>query len=393
MKNPFFAGLAALAMTLASTQLHAADKTQPDYSPANSDRASAIFAGGCFWCVESDFEKAPGVVNVISGYTGGRTKSPNYQNYSSGGHREAVFVMYDTTKITYAGLVEWLIKHIDPTDRRGSFKDRGLQYSPAIYYETEEQKEVAQQVMDKINDFDIYRGKVAVALEQREQFWPAEEYHQDYHSKNGIKYNYYRYMSGRDAFVQRHWGANAARLQLASSFPEANQSGIQEGPAASTGEDEKVEPEKPWLKFQKPKPLELKRMLTAIQYKVTQNDGTETAFRNDFWDNKKPGIYVDVVSGEPLFSSADKFKSGTGWPSFVKPIDGRFVTYHDDSSFFYTRTEVRSRIADSHLGHVFNDGPAERGGKRYCMNSAAMKFIPKEKMKEEGYGDFLKLVE
>ncbi len=353
--------------------------------PAVSEnRASAVFAGGCFWCVETDFEKLPGVVDVISGYTGGRSQNPTYETYKSGGHREAVFVMYDPTQVTYAGLVEWLIKHIDPTDRGGSFNDRGLQYSPAIYYESSAEKAEAERVIEAIEEMKIYRGRIGVALEPREAFWPAEEYHQNYHAKNGVKYAFFRAQSGRDAFVQSHWGQRAHLLEVPGGVPVA---------VAQATQDEAQAKKKSWDDFRKPTPVELRKKLSNIQFKVTQQEGTEPAFRNEYWDNKQAGIYVDIVSGEPLFSSSDKFESGTGWPSFVKPLDPKYIIYKQDRGFFVTRIEVRSRVGDSHLGHVFDDGPPARGGKRYCMNSAAMRFIPKEDMEREGYGEFLSDVE
>ncbi|MCA9133844.1 MAG: peptide-methionine (R)-S-oxide reductase MsrB, partial [Planctomycetales bacterium] len=298
-------------------------------------------------------------------------------------HREVVFVLYDPREITYAGLVEFLIKHIDPTNRRGQFNDPGVQYSPAIYYANAEEKDDAQRVLQAIEEQRIFRGKLSVAIEPRVAFWPAEDYHQDYHQKNPVKYKFFRLASGRDAFVQRHWGLRASRLELPGAFPE----GKREAAAISA----RAEQPAPWTNFSKPSAVELKRKLTSLQYKVTQEDGTEPAFRNAYWDNKKEGIYVDVVSGEPLFSSLAKFESGTGWPSFVEPITSHAVTYRSDWKLFYTRTEVRSRFGDSHLGHVFDDGPPERGGKRYCMNSAALRFIPKEEMEAEGYGELLKL--
>lgn len=353
--------------------------------------ASAVFAGGCFWCVETDLEKAPGVINVVSGYSGGRTKNPTYKNYASGGHREVVLVVYDPSEVTYAGLVEYLIKHIDPTNRRGQFNDRGVQYSPAVYYETEQEKEAAERVIAAIDDMRVYRGKVQVAVEERSEFWPAEEYHQDYHSKNSIKYNYFRYSSGRDAFVRKHWGHLASELQLPGAYPDADEA--TGGVATATGTAETQTNGQPWLNFRKPSELELKQKLTAIQFKVTQQDGTEPAFRNEMWDNKKSGIYVDVVSGAPLFSSAAKFDSGTGWPSFTEPLSPDAVVYKVDRGLLTVRTEVRSRYGDSHLGHVFGDGPRDRGGKRYCMNSAAMRFIPKQRMEQEGYGEYLKFVD
>lgn len=374
---------------------HAADVERPT-AEENSElpaRSSAIFAGGCFWCVETDMELAPGVLDVISGYSGGRSKTPTYPTYAAGGHREVVFVVYDPTQITYAGLVEYFIKHIDPLNRHGQFNDKGLQYSPAIYYATEQEQADAERVIEAIDALQIYRGKIGVAVEQRKSFWPAEEYHQDYHRKNGLKYQYFRLASGRDAFVRRHWGERAAKLELPGALPEAspNASSSLNSLADAVPAESAAAEEKPWLKFDKPSVVELRKTLTPLQYKVTQQDGTEPAYRNDLWDNKKEGIYVDVVSGAPLFSSQAKFESGTGWPSFVAPIDNDAVTYKHDRKMFYTRIEVRSRYGDSHLGHVFDDGPAAYGGKRYCMNSAAFRFIPKEQMAENGYADYLKL--
>ncbi len=348
-------------------------------------RSSVIFAGGCFWCVETDLEKAPGVIDVISGYSGGRTKEPTYDTYAAGGHREVVFVLYDPQQVNFAGLVEYFIKHIDPLNRHGQFNDKGLQYSPAIYYDNEQEKAEVERVIRAIDDMKVYRGKIGVVVEPREAFWPAEEYHQNYHQKNTVKYQYFRLASGRDAFVNQVWGVRAGKLELPGAFPET----------ATTTQSRDVEgeqgAEKPWLSFKKPSAVELRKTLTPMQFKVTQQDGTETAFRNSYWDNKKVGIYVDVVSGAPLFSSQTKFESGTGWPSFVEPIEPDAVTYKNDRKMFYTRIEVRSRYGDNHLGHVFDDGPVNRGGKRFCMNSAALRFVPKEKMHEEGYGDYLKI--
>ena len=185
-------------------------------------RASAIFAGGCFWCVESDFEKAPGVVDIISGYSGGRTKNPTYKNYASGGHREVVFIVYDPTKVTYAGLVEYLLKHVDPTDRTGSFIDKGLQYTSAIYYATPEEKAEAQRVVKAIDEMKVLRGRVNVPILPRQAFWPAEEYHQDYHDTNSTKYAGYRATCGRDQFIQKLWGPAAAQVDYPRCFPRRN---------------------------------------------------------------------------------------------------------------------------------------------------------------------------
>ena len=360
-------------------------------------RASAVFAGGCFWCTESDFERAPGVVEVISGYSGGRTKNPTYDDYASGGHREVVFVVYDPTQVSYAGLVERLIKNVDPINKIGQFEDKGRQYSPAIYYNNEDEKQAAQRVIAAINEMKVFRGKLNVALETRQAFWPAEAYHQNYHFTHSSKYQYYRLASGRDAYVLKHWGARADKIELDGGLPA--QSATAEG---ATGDRQTPTPsnsaastaaQPAWTQFHKPGEAELRRQLTKLQYSVTQHGETEPAFGNAYWHNHRAGIYVDILSGEPLFSSSAKFDSGTGWPSFVAPIGGQAaVIYQPDHEQDYPRIEVRSRYGNSHLGHVFDDGPIARGGKRYCMNSAAMKFIPKEDMAAQGYADFLPLV-
>lgn len=349
-----------------------------------TDTATAVLAGGCFWCMESDFEKCPGVLDIISGYTGGRSKNPTYKTYSTGGHREAVLIAYDPTKITFKGISEWLVKHIDPTDSQGQFVDRGKHYSPAIYFTTDEEKLAAQEVIKALDGAKLFgKKKVNVDVRRRTEFFPAEDYHQNYHNTNPQEYMQYRAGTGRDAFITKVWGLNANKLQLPGSVPE--QASSEGSPPASDAA------KRPWVTFKKPSAEDLREKLTRMQYIVTQSDGTEPAFQNEYWDNKKAGIYVDVVSGAPLFSSTDKYKSGTGWPSFVQPIEPDAVTYKVDYKMVVPRTEVRSRYGNSHLGHVFSDGPASRGGKRYCMNSASMRFIPVDRLEEEGYGQYLKL--
>ncbi|MEK7574702.1 MAG: peptide-methionine (R)-S-oxide reductase MsrB [Patescibacteria group bacterium] len=331
---------------------------------------TAILAGGCFWCVEADIEKVPGVISAVSGYSGGTSEKPDYKNYAEGGHREVVLVTYDTGKVSYENLVESVIKHSDPTDAGGSFYDRGFEYAPAVYYANEDEKMTAQDVISFIDAKKVYEKPLAVLVLPRVIFWPAEDNHQNYYKENPVRYSYYRGASGRDVFIKKHWGEKASELTHSVMAPTSS------GPID-------------WSKYQKPSEAELRRLLTKIQYEVTQEEGTEPSFKNEYNANKAEGIYVDIVSGEPLFSSRDKYDSGTGWPSFVKPITPDAVTLHVDKSFFSTRTEVRSVYADSHLGHVFDDGPADRGGKRYCMNSAALRFVLKEKMVNEGYGEFL----
>lgn len=331
---------------------------------------TAMFAGGCFWCVEADFEKLSGIAKVESGYAGGTTEHPTYEDYAQGGHREVVLVTYDPAKTTYRSLVEHIIFYSDPTDAGGSFHDRGVQYAPAIYFETEEEKGIAEAVIRAVLAEKVYEKPLAIAVLPRVPFWPAEEYHQDYAKKNPLRYRFYRSGSGRDAFIEKHiQGQASLDAALSSETPASGGDGA----------------------FVKPSKESLKQTLTPIQYEVTQEEGTEPPFKNAYDKNDEAGIYVDIVSGEPLYSSLDKYDSGTGWPSFVKPISPSAVTLREDRGFFSTRTEVRSRLADSHLGHVFDDGPEDRGGKRYCMNSAALHFIPKADLEANGYGDYVKL--
>jgi peptide methionine sulfoxide reductase msrA/msrB len=333
-----------------------------------------MFAGGCFWCVESDFEKLAGIVDVISGYAGGNADNPNYENYAESGHREVVEITYDPAVTSYQSLVEHLVFYADPTDATGSFSDRGVQYAPAIYFENDEEKKIAREVIEKVNSNKIYDKPISIEILPRTKFWPAEAYHQDYYKKNPIRYNLYRQSSGRDKFINEHKKKAAEKGFL------QNQPVYDELPENLDFKD-----------YQKPSDEALKSNLSELQYKVTQKEGTERAFNNEYADNTAEGIYVDRISGEPLFSSRDKYDSGTGWPSFVKPIDSEKVVLREDNSFFSKRIEVRSRYADSHLGHVFDDGPKDRGGKRYCLNSAALLFVPKEEMSDRGYGKLMHL--
>lgn len=358
---------ALLSLTLALPLY--AESTKPTHN-----LAVATFAGGCFWCTESDFEKMDGVIQVISGYSGGVKKNPTYKQVASGQtkHTEAIQVFYNPDVISYEGLVHRLWRVMNPVDGNGQFVDRGKQYRPAIYYHNAAQKEVIDKSINDLKKTGKYESPLATEISPFTNFYVAEDYHQDYHTKNPLRYSYYRNGSGRDKYLEGVWGENY-------KFDYSKFSG-----QASLADE-------PAKKFVKPTEHYLKTTLTPLQYKVTQEDGTERAFDNDFWNEKRAGIYVDIVSGEPLFSSTDKFKSGTGWPSFTQPIQGVSIVEKEDHSFFMKRVEVRSPLADSHLGHVFPDGPAPTG-LRYCINSASLKFIPKEEMVAQGYGDYLDLI-
>lgn len=310
----------------------------------------ATFAGGCFWCMVSPFDQLPGIERVTSGYTGGHTENPTYEEVCSNttGHVEAVQIEFDPSVMPYEKLLDMYWRQIDPTDDEGQFADKGESYRTVIFYHTEEQRRLAEESKQKLQESGRFDKPIVTEIRPASTFYAAEEYHQDYYKKNPLRYRMYRQGSGREAFLKQAWGVKKDHEAL-------------------------------------------KRKLTPMQYEVTQNNGTEPPFRNEYWDHWEEGIYVDIVSGEPLFSSLDKFDAHCGWPSFTKPLHAPAIKEELDLSHGMVRTEVRSKEGDSHLGHVFEDGPQDKGGLRYCINSAAIRFIPKADLEKEGYGEYLRL--
>ena len=312
----------------------------------------ATFAGGCFWCMFKPFSNYDGVEKIIAGYTGGIAENPTYEEVCSEitGHLEAIQIVYDDTLVRYEDLLDIFWKQIDPTDEGGQFNDRGNRYKTAIFYHDENQKKLAIESKEALEKSNLFEDPIMTEILPAEKFYIAEEYHQNYYKKEPIHYELYFRGSGRYDFIKNNWDKNNINRD------------------------------------------KLKESLSPIQFEVTQNDQTEPPFKNEYWDNKEEGIYVDIVSGDVLFTSRDKFDSGCGWPSFTKPVSEKVLREKSDFSHGMYRTEVRSTKANSHLGHVFDDGPKESGGLRYCINSAALKFIPQDKMKEMGYENYLNLL-
>jgi peptide methionine sulfoxide reductase msrA/msrB len=357
--------LAALACAAAcgAGESARADAHASAAKPAPSGRTEvAILAGGCFWCTESAFDGLPGVIEAVSGYTGGDKPNPTYEQVSAGGtgHYESVEVRFDPTKITYAQILDVFWRQIDPTDAGGQFADRGDQYRAAIFCTDERQRKIAEASKSFLEKSGWFDKPIATQILPAKPFYRAEEYHQDYHDKHPAEFKAYEWGSGRGPFITTFWKGKPPIGPAADAKPVA------------------------WVK---PSDAELRARLTPLQYEVTQHEATEPAFDNAYWNNHEPGIYVDVASGEPLFSSKDKYDSGTGWPSFSKPLETANIVERPLGAIAYEGAELKSRMGESHLGHVFPDGPKPTG-MRYCIDSASLRFVPASELEAEGYGQY-----
>ncbi len=319
---------------------------------ANSGTANLYFAGGCFWGTEHFFKQIRGVISTEVGYANGTLQhAPSYEEVCSGntGFAETVKIVYNPQVVDLKLLLELYFKTIDPTSLNKQGNDVGDQYRTGIYYTDAGVKTTIDEAIAALAK--NYKKPIVVEVSPLKNFYQAEEYHQDYLDKNPRGY-----------------------CHIPTKLFEVAR---------------KANPEP--IKFKKATEAELRSRLTKEQYAVTQQNATETPFANEYWDEQREGIYVDITTGEPLFSSLDKFQSGCGWPSFAKPIDKKLIAEKEDKSYHMIRTEVRSKLGDAHLGHVFDDGPKQLGGLRYCINSASLRFIPKEDMQKEGYGEYLVL--
>ncbi|WMC92057.1 peptide-methionine (R)-S-oxide reductase MsrB [Kineothrix sp. MB12-C1] len=313
-------------------------------------RKEIYLAGGCFWGTEKYLQGVNGILETEVGYANGNTENPTYEEvcHYNTGHAEAVKVVYENTVIGLPFLLELYYDVINPVSINKQGNDIGSQYRTGIYFVQDEDEAIIRESIDKLQL--KYEQKIAIEVKRLENYYRAEDYHQKYLDKNPQGYCHI----GVDKFEKAKKAVDTSK------------------------------------KYTKKSGQELRESLTELQFEVTQNSATEQPFHNEYFDEFREGIYVDITTGEPLFLSDDKFESGCGWPSFSRPIDASLIKDVMDTSFGRIRTEVRSKTGDAHLGHVFEDGPTELGGLRYCINSASLRFIPKESMEQEGYGEYLK---
>lgn len=366
MKNTVFLFIALFtAIGCTGQKVKQKNETQEMYTM--NHLKEIYLAGGCFWGTEHFMKQIRGVVSTEVGYAGSRIAHPTYEQVCSGrtGAAETVKVTYDPRVAGLPSLLQLYFKTIDPTSLNRQGNDRGTQYRTGIYYTDPSDRAAIEKAVAALAR--QYTRPLAIEIKPLENFYPAENDHQDYLEKNPGGYCHIR--------------------------PDLFETARQADPAPGTSGsgNETVPPEKP--AYRRPDDSTLRATLSPEQYAVTRKNATEPPFRNAYWDEHREGIYVDITTGEPLFLSADKFDSGCGWPSFTRPIDRASVEELPDTSHGMQRTEVRSKTGDAHLGHVFPDGPPERGGLRYCINSASLRFIPKERMETEGYGAYLPLLE
>lgn len=314
-------------------------------------------AGGCFWGTEKFFSQVHGVDSTQVGYANSSVTDPSYRQVCSGrtGATEAVKVVYDPDTVSLAFLLDLYYRTIDPTsvDRQGN--DVGSQYRTGIYWTDPMDRAVVEKSLARLAS--AYTLPIEIEACELENFYPVEEYHQSYLEKNPGGYCHISPALFREASEAR----DTTLIKLHTQYP-------------------------------RPSDEELRQRLSELQYAVTQNGATEAPYLNEYDREFSPGIYVDIVTGEPLFLSTDKFDSGCGWPAFSKPVSDSSVTERVDTSHGMIRTEIRSAAGDSHLGHLFADGPEATGGMRYCINSASLRFVPLNRMDEEGYADLIPLV-
>lgn len=374
-------GFAANSFVKQQEVSNATAVSEPELPADSGEREIITLAGGCFWCIEAFFQEAPGVIDAVSGYAGGSAETATYEKVSTGktGHREAVEVTFDPARISLSEIFNIYWSHIDPTDAKGQFADQGSQYTAVIYYHNEEQKVAAEASKQALADSGLFEKPIATQILPFTTFFKAEEYHQDYYKKSALHYELYKKASGRSGFIEDNWAKEAA-LEFLKAEKEKTVS-VEAEPTSTASYTPRT--------FTTAEIEAGLKKLSPEAYRVVAEEGTEPPFKNAYFDNKEAGIYVDVVTGRPLFSSAQKYDSGTGWPSFYEPLPEANLTLKTDSLLGFERTEVRSEAG--HLGHVFNDGPTEHGGKRYCMNSLALRFIPKEEMAAAGYATYLNL--
>lgn len=318
----------------------------PNYS--GTEYGQIYLAGGCFWGVQAYFDRIEGIVYTNVGYANGNTETTNYYELKETNHVEAIYLVYDKDVISLETLLGYFYSIIDPTILNRQGNDVGTQYRTGIYYVEDSDLAIIEKITQE--ESKKYSKPLVTEIEPLLNYIIAEDVHQDYLAWNPGGY---------------------CHIDL-SEIPQ----------------------EKPYVyisDYKKPSLDEIKDMLSSLQYSITQENATEIAFQNPYWNNDEEGIYVDIVTGEPLFSSTDKYDSGSGWPSFTKPIQWNVIKYRVDDSHGMRRVEARSRIGDSHLGHVFEDGPKEEGGLRFCINSGSLKFIHVEDLEKSGYGEFISL--